>query len=304
MSVSRTARRVALPGVDLALDDWGPPDSPAVLCLHGFPELGRYWQPLAARLPAWRWLMPDLRGCGASGRAADPDDYGREALVGDVLALLDALALPRVHLVGHDFGGVLAWWVAEQAPQRLSSLAVFNAPHPEALQARLLHDPAQRTASAYIPRLKQPGAASALLVDGAAALWARLRPADGALFDAEDRDAWLRAWSTPEALEGALAWYRCFALRLPQEPEAPRPYRPATTLDVLTLIAWGDADATFVPALAEDSLAHCRHGRLLRLPGVGHHPPRAATAACAEALHELLVRTETAIDQSSNRSNA
>ena len=132
----------------------------AIVFLHGFPELARFWTPVMSILSdQFSCIAPDQRGYGGSQRPLDPNDYRVEALIQDIIGLLDQLGLQRCHLVGHDWGGVLAWWIAARHPQRVNRLAVFNAPHPAALQARLLADPQQQQASAYLSRLQQPGAA-------------------------------------------------------------------------------------------------------------------------------------------------
>jgi pimeloyl-ACP methyl ester carboxylesterase len=204
----------------------------------------------------------------------------------DVIGILDALGLQRVHLVGHDWGGVLAWLFASRHPERLQSLAVCNAPHPVPFQERLLSDPAQREASAYLTRLQAPGAGRGLLAAGGEALWSRLR-GSGVGFDAEDRSAWLAHWAQPDALDGAVAWYRASPFQRPDQPDpqAQTWHREQDLgVKVPTLIIWGERDTTFVPALAKESAAQCQSARVVRLADVHHNPPREASTACAEAL--------------------
>ena len=276
-----------LPGLRLPLYSMGTGE--VVLFLHGFPEMSRYWWPLAQLLPQWHCLMPDLRGCGEAERPADPDAYSTMRLVQDVAEVLDALDLRAVHLVGHDWGGMLAWWFAHYHPERVRSLAVFNAPHPVPFQERLLTDPLQRGASAYFTRLRKRDAGATLLAQGAEALWDRLRGDSGG-FDAQDRLAWVRCWSYPQALDGATAWYRESPFQLPEVPDSQaatwqreRDFRIAAP----TLIVWGMQDTTYVTSLADESAAFCDHAKILKLNGVRHNPPRNSTAACAQALESF-----------------
>lgn len=256
-----------------------------IVFLHGFPELGRFWRPLMTRLSArWTCWAPDQRGYGRSDRAATPDDYGVDALLTDVTGILDALDLGRVHLVGHDWGGVLAWWFAGRAPERVRTLTVFNAPHPVALQRRLIDDPDQRARSAYIGMLKGPGAEAFFNSQTPEQLWARYRSAELA-FDAEDREEYLAAWTKPDAWAGPVGWYRASPFVLEgQAPWADEDF----AITAPTLIVWGLADRVFVPELAHDSASRCRDARVVRLADVGHSPPRQAPDACAAAMIEFL----------------
>jgi epoxide hydrolase 4 len=262
-----------------------------VLFLHGFPEIARYWAPLMRSLAAdFDCIAPDQRGCGDSPRPPDPDDYAVPALLADVSHLLDRLNLPSVHLVGHDWGGVLAWWFAATQPQRVRRLVVFNAPHPVALQSRLLTDPRQQAASVYMPRLQQPGAAAALLADGPAAFWHRLR-GEASGFDAADRAAYLQAWGAPDGLHGPVAWYRQSPFVMgPSDQADGVNWHQQTPLRVTvpTLIAWGLLDPTFVPELIDDSAAFAPQAQVQRFADGLHNLPRERTAECATLLRGFL----------------
>jgi epoxide hydrolase 4 len=274
-----------------------------VLFLHGFPELARYWAPLVRRLaPSFDCITPDLRGYGASDKPAATEDYAVDRLLGDVVALIDALGFTSVNLAGHDWGGVLAWWFAARHPDRVRSLTVFNAPHPVALQRRFDADGEQRLRSGYIRRLQQPGAAAQLLAAGPASLWDRLR-GDGAGFDAGDRAAYIAAWS--EGLEGPVAWYRASPFHVP-EGDAPHPPWTRDDLHVRckTLIVWGQEDGAFVPALADDSAQFASRVWLRRLPGVRHNPPRETPGLCARLMRAFMAaEPETGVHAADVREN-
>jgi epoxide hydrolase 4 len=264
-----------------------------VLLLHGFPELARYWSPLMSALAdGFDCVAPDQRGCGASPRPEHADDYTVDALLGDVLNLLDRLHWPQCHLVGHDWGGILAWWFAARHPERVRKLVVFNAPHPAALQARLLNDARQQQASSYMRVLQQRHAAAQLLADGPAAFWSRLRgTAEG--FNEADRLAYLQAWGAPEGLVGPCAWYRMSPMVLPDANATATAavvdwhLREPLTVAAPTLVAWGMQDRTFVPELLTDSLAFAPHSRALRFEHCLHNVPREAVAQSAALLREF-----------------
>jgi pimeloyl-ACP methyl ester carboxylesterase len=117
-------------GVRLHLAAAGPPDAPAVLALHGWPQHWWSWREVIAALDGeFRLLCPDLRGLGWSG-APDDDDYRKQRMADDAIALLDALGVDRVRLVGHDWGAWAALLAALDAPERVSSLLVMSIGHP------------------------------------------------------------------------------------------------------------------------------------------------------------------------------
>ena len=142
-------RRVALKtGVTLNVALAGPDDGPAVILLHGFPESHRTWRELAPRLDGGlRLVMPDQRGFAGSDRPAGHSAYLAEKVIDDIFALADALHLERLALVGHDWGGAIAWGAAVRGDPRLSRLAVINAPHPVIFQKSLIENAEQRAAS-------------------------------------------------------------------------------------------------------------------------------------------------------------
>src|SRR5260221_11106338 len=129
-------RRVALKtGVTLNVALAGDPANPAVILLHGFPESHRTWREIAPRLQDNFFLvMPDQRGFAGSDLPQDVDDYRTDKLIDDIFALADALGVERFALVGHDWGGAIAWGAALRNDPRLTRLAIVNSPHPVAFQ--------------------------------------------------------------------------------------------------------------------------------------------------------------------------
>ena len=121
----------------------GPADGPAVILLHGFPEFWWGWRAQIAPLAAagFRVVVPDQRGYGESDKPEGIDAYRGSRLAGDVVGLADALGIDRFHLVGHDWGGVVAWATAALHPARVDRLAVLNAPHPDSWRSYVLRHP-------------------------------------------------------------------------------------------------------------------------------------------------------------------
>ncbi|MEA2630467.1 MAG: epoxide hydrolase 4 [Chloroflexota bacterium] len=246
-------------GVALHVVRAGPEDGPAVILLHGFPEPWLCWRhqigPLAEA--GLRVLAPDQRGYNTSAKPPRVSDYALDVLAADVIGLIDASGRAQVTLVGHDWGGVVAWWVALRHPERVERLAILNAPHPAAFRRYLRHHPAQLLRSWYVfffqlPRLPEANFRRANWHELARALRTTSRP--GAFSD-EDLEQYRRAWSEPGAITSMIHWYRA-ALRYP----APTP--PDPRIHVPTLLLWGNRDAFIQRGVAEASLALCDDGRL------------------------------------------
>jgi pimeloyl-ACP methyl ester carboxylesterase len=255
--------------VRLAVAEAGEGD-PVVL-LHGFPELSYSWRHQLPALAAagYAAAAPDLRGYGRSDRPLAVDDYAFPKLVGDVLGLIAALGHESVHLVGHDWGGTLAWTVAGSFPERVRSLTILNAPQP-AVSARLRRDdPEQRAKSWYMLLFQFAGIAEAWL---SADDFANLREfvfgtAPPEAFPPEDQEVFVGALRPDGALTAALNWYRANMPPAAWLREPPDPLE----ITVPTLIVWGEGDAYMGPALLEESAATVTGPlRVERLPGVSH----------------------------------
>ena len=250
-----TVMRVEAGEITLEVDCLGDPGAPPLLFLHGFPEHRVAWRKVANALAEKHYcILPDLRGYGQSGRPKAETAYGIEKLLSDVDALV-AFCGPQVPtLIGHDWGGILAWYYAAQHPDRIAQLVVANAPHPALFQRRLIDHPAQRLASQYITRLRSPDAAQTSLAAGASGLWDRLFGQNPAYTPA-DRAAYIASWEVPGAIEAMLNWY-CqapFVVPAPGEASAMPAWAVGNDLvvNVPVLILWGMADQVLLPCLLD-----------------------------------------------------
>lgn len=271
----------------------GPAQGELVMLLHGFPQTGYSYRSQLRALGkrGFRALAPDQRGYSAGARPLGAAHYGLSALAGDVIAMADALGAERFHLVGHDWGGAVAWLVAGLYPERLYSLSVLSTPHYAAIGAHR-SDPGslQSKKSAYMADLAAPGAELALLANDAAGLRSIY---EGLKLSAEEVQVYLEALGTPEALSGALNWYRAMgtssgvALALPQGVAAARASAPP--VKVPTLYLWGSEDVAFARDCAEDSALFVEAPyRFMVLEGKGHWLPEEASTEVNEALLEQL----------------
>jgi pimeloyl-ACP methyl ester carboxylesterase len=248
-------------------DAWveGPEGAPLVLLLHGFPQSRHTWRRQLPALAAagYHAVAPDQRGYspGARPDPADLANYHFDRLIGDVVAM--AVACGRAdgtfHLVGHDWGGQVAWGVAARHPGRLASLTILSRPHPAAfVRALQAPDGDQKHRSRHHRAFLDGDTARLLLAEDARRLRRNLAEA-GVPPDAVADYA--SVLGTPEAMEAALAWYRARdGLRV-----------PLGKVSVPTLYLWGDADATVGRAAAEGTAEFVTGPfRFEVLPGIGH----------------------------------
>lgn len=259
--------KVTVAGLQLHLAEAGPAAGPAVLLLHGFPE---YWTGWRHQIPAlaaagYRVLAPDQRGYNTSEKPTSVAAYRIERLAADVPDLLDQLKIDRAHVVGHDWGAAVAWWVGLAYPERVDRLCILNMPHPAALRRVLRHNWRQWFRSWYIGFFQLPRLPEMLLgaVGGWPLAWAVQRSAPRGLFNREGLAAMRDAWGQPRALRSMINWYRALVRFRPSPPAGWR-------VDVPTRIIWGADDAFLVPENAHVSLDFCRQADLVLLPGVSH----------------------------------
>jgi pimeloyl-ACP methyl ester carboxylesterase len=226
-------------------------------------------------------VAPDQRGYSPGARP-DPADparhYDIELLIGDALGLAAAVGhgARRFHLVGHDWGGSLAWEIAARHPERLGSLTMLSRPHPDAFGRALRGDPEQPHRFRHHKAFLDPGAAAGLLAEDAK--WLRTRhAANGVPPAATERH--LSVIGNPAAMEAALAWYRARGTV----------HRPIGPVRVPTLFIWGDADDTVGRVAAEGTAEFVQAPyRFEALPGAGHYAPDQAPERVIALLLEHL----------------
>jgi pimeloyl-ACP methyl ester carboxylesterase len=289
-------RRVALTtGVTLNVALAGDPANPTVVLLHGFPESHRTWREIAPRLQDRFYLiMPDQRGFGASDRPQEVEVYQADVLADDIFALADALGLERFALVGHDWGGAIAWAAALRADPRLTRLAIINAPHPVVFQKSLVESADQRAASQYISAFRTPGFERAIERMGYEAFFEKTFGGhlDVAKIPEDEKQRYLADWSRAGAMTAMLNWYRASRLVVPP-PGATVPLpdfllRAFPKVQVPTLVIWGMRDKALLPLQLDGLDELIEHLRIVRLPGAGHFAPWEAGEEVAAALEPFL----------------
>ena len=258
-------------GFDFDVTDAGPIDGPVVVLLHGFPTDRTSWDRIAPLLHAagLRTLAPDQRGYSPGARPRGRTAYRLGDLADDVVALADAAGAGQIHVVGHDWGGGVAWLVAGRHPDRIASVTALSTPHPVAVsQAMRSRDFDQARRSWYMAAFQLPVLPEWLLGPRLGALLRRggLPEADAARYAAR--------LAEPGALSAAINWYRAMPL---SSGVAHRCRVPAT-------LVWGRRDPSLGP-LAARLTAHLvlADNELVEIDA-GHWLPEKAPQPCAEAI--------------------
>ncbi len=293
--------RVVIPtGIELDVWDSGPRDAPALIFLHGFPENHRTWRHQIEHLNTrFRCIAPDQRGYGDSSRPQEVSEYAVGNLVGDVFALAQALDVQNFTVIGHDWGGAIAWLVAMfgQAEGRVTRAVIANAPHPTVFQQLLFTDEAQRKASQYMRVFRDKANDDLVREHGLGALllkaitWERRAQNDPA-----ETALQLQQWSDPERAFAMLNWYRASAIIVPSL-EAPYGLPPAAgmmqlpALQVPTLVVWGMQDEALLPANIDGLPAVVSDLTIEKVEDAGHFVPWEAPEAVNAALDSFLERT-------------
>lgn len=261
-----------------------------VILLHGFPETShsyRFQIPALAEA-GYRAIAPDLRGFGDTDAPEEVAEYAFPKLVGDIVGLMDALGETSAHIVGHDWGGSIAWALSATMPDRVRSLTILNSPHPIA-SAEARQMPEQQQKSWYMLLFQFVGIAEEwMLKDDLANLRSFVfDTAAPDTFTEADRTIFCDALSRPGRMTAALNYYR--ANIPPENWLKPPPDMPPVT--VPTTVIWGDGDAYMGDVLLERSLTKITGPVTVeRLPGVSHWVQQEAPDAVTTHLLAGLAR--------------
>jgi pimeloyl-ACP methyl ester carboxylesterase len=269
-------------GIRLHVVEAGPKSGPPVILLHGFPE---FWYGWRKQIPAlaeagFRVIVPDQRGYNLSDKPKGMRAYKLNELSSDILGLIDALEYEKVNLVGHDWGGVVAWALGIRNPERLHRLSIMNVPHPAVMKRFLQRDIEQLRRSWYAILFQLPWIPERGMM---ANHW---RGAERVLrgsrkihtFTNEDIAKYKEAWSQPNAMTSMINWYRAAFRYQPPTPKDPR-------VKIPTLMLWGINDAALSHRMARPSMDYCEDGKLVLFEDSTHWVQLDA----AEQVNKLLI---------------
>ncbi len=288
-------------GIELDVVDTGPRDGPVLIFLHGFPDSHRTWRHQIAHLSdRYRCIAPDQRGYRGSSKPKGAENYTPDKLIGDVFQLADALGVGPFTIVGHDWGGAIAWGVAimGQLNGRVTRAVVMNAPHPVIFPKLLYTNRQQRQASQYFRVFRDP--ASDALVEqfglGGVLLKAFGEVPENPKMDPAERAALMEDYANRDAAIAMLNWYRASpmeVLDMDAPYELPAGWTPPKLpkLSIPTLVVWAMED-TALPAANLDGLDDVIEDlTLVQVPGCGHFVQWEAPDAVNAALDGFLART-------------
>ncbi|PZO66649.1 MAG: alpha/beta hydrolase [Pelagerythrobacter marensis] len=288
-------------GIELDVVDTGPRNAPALIFLHGFPESHRTWRHQIAHLSdRYRCIAPDQRGYRGSSKPQEVAAYTPDKLIGDIFLLADALGVGSFTIIGHDWGGAIAWGIAlgGQTNGRVTRAVIANAPHPALFQKLLYTNENQRRSSQYMRGFRDPANDALVREHGLAGIllqevkWDRPSQMESA-----ERDALLADWQDREAAFGMLNWYRASPVDVPPldapyalpngwtEPPLPR-------LAIPTLVIWAMDDLALPPENLAGLDAVIDNLTVVEVRDCGHFVPWEAPEAVNAALDAFLTRTD------------
>lgn len=276
-------QRASVNGISMHYAEAGSGDD-VILFLHGFPESWYSWRHQIAHFAdRYRVIAPDQRGYNLT-EAAKP--YDAATLQADVIALIDRLGVERVHLVAHDWGAMVAWWLAMNHPERLRSLAICNVPHPAVFAKQIRRSPRQWARSWYMAFFQLPWLPEKALAAQRYHRLARMLINDTrpGTFTRDDVKEILAAWRR-KGLGGGLNWYRS-ALRDAKLPD------PVPLILTPTVLIWGEDDVALGKELTYGTDDYVKDLAVHYLPNTSHWVQQEEPAAVNHILDDHFARVE------------
>ncbi|MFC7310792.1 alpha/beta fold hydrolase [Streptomyces monticola] len=270
-------------GLTFDVEIAGPQDGEPVVLLHGWPHHFESWTDVvpALNLAGLRTIAPNQRGYSPGARPDAVEEYALPLLAGDVLGILDELGLESAHVVGHDWGAIVAWYLAAHHPGRVRTLTAVAFPHLDAYQHAYRVDPEQQRSSRYIDLLTAEGSTQYWLDDDAARLRGLLAGADNALTP-QQQARYIDFHTRPGTFHAALNWYRAGTLLDGRSDMG--------EVTVPTTFIWSVADESVSTLAAEKTAEYVSAPyRLVTLRGVSHWQPQEVPGLVAD---EILARVD------------
>lgn len=270
-------------GMTFDVTDSGPADGALVVLLHGFPQDRQAWDKVTPQLvdAGYRVLAPDQRGYSPGARPRSRAAYGLSELARDVIALIDAAGASAAHVVGHDWGGAVAWQLAQAHSDRIASATTLSTPHPEALVWAMRHSNQWRKSS-YMALFQLPWIAERGVLRQLPEMYVKTG------MSAEDAQKYADRFTTPATLHGPLGWYRSMLIgqlraALPSRKRRDAPHRGRITVPMSYV--WGTRDFALGREAAEKSAEYVSGPyEFVEVPGAGHWLPEVNPDDVVEAV--------------------
>lgn len=297
MSALEQTRVTLANGIELDVVDEGPRDAPVLIFLHGFPESHRTWRHQIAHFKdRYRCIAPDQRGYRGSSKPQEVEAYTPDKLIGDVFLLADALGVETFTIVGHDWGGAIAWGVAYggQMNKRVTRAVIANAPHPVLFPKLLWLNQAQRESSQYMRGFRDPANDELVREHGLAGILLKEVKWDRpSAMEEEEREALLKDWQDRDAAFGMLNYYRASPMFVPplDAPyELPEDYQeiPLRKLEIPTLVIWAMDDLALPPDNLDGLEDVISDLTIEQVPDCGHFVPWEAPEKVNAAMERFL----------------
>ncbi len=285
----RQINTIEIPVGDMIFDAIasGDPSNELAIFLHGFPQSSVCWESVMSELPANYFCVAyNQRGYSRNARFTDKDMYKINCVVEDVLGVANYFAADKFHLVGHDWGGAVAWATAIFHPEVLKSVVAVSTPHPLALQNSLKNRSSdQRGKSSYIQLFRQKGVAEEMLSENEFAGLRSIFTVSG--YDLNDQglsehlSQYIALLSEPGALTGALNWYRAINMN----DTSVFPNSEALIIDTPVLYVWSDNDIALGKEAAFDTGNYLSgYYKFEVLKGISHWIPEMASRKLSELI--------------------
>lgn len=257
----------------------GKQDAPCMVFLHGFPEYWAAWQPVFSQfVDDYHVVAPDQRGFNLSSKPSGVEAYDTKYMVADLLALIDHLSPNQpIILCGHDWGASVAYAFAMRHAARVEKLIIANGVHPMCFQKALFAGGAQTKGSQYMNRLREPGMADVMSVNGYKKLFGMLEGfSPTPWLDDNARQGYLDAWSQPGAVDNMLNWYRASPMVIPPMDASAKPMifndvqKKKYSITMPHLLIWGMDDPALLPEARADLHEFCDDLTVVEVEGADH----------------------------------
>lgn len=287
-------------GINLHVVQAGADNGQLVILLHGFPEFWFGWHKQIDALvqAGYKLWIPDQRGYNISDKPKGITSYKVEHLVADIIGLIDYAGEEKIPLIGHDWGGIVAWYTALLHPERISRLATLNSPHPHVFERHIRSNLIQFWKLSYawffqLPKLPEWILSRKQFQGAVNSLKSTARPHT---FSAEELEEYRKAYAQPNSLPNMINWYRALIQRRRPKLENPR-------LSIPTMILWGADDKNLRKEMAKPSHDLCDNAQIRFIPDathwIQHDAPHIVNLRLSEFLDEdkpLPVEGNTSLD--------